>query len=236
MAKHPPNIYWPFSISAFVSFLERSATVVAVKLVIIVLALCVLWSLWGYFSSRVEQARYTVLRTAGAYEVRRYAPHIEAQTTVSGSYSESLNNGFMVVAGYIFGGNEKKQPITMTVPVTSKQPTSEPIAMTAPVLAKSSGDSRVIAFVMPSSYTLKSLPTPKDPRVKLVEVPEKTMAVLRFSWFRNDARILVMEKKLLAALEHDNIRVVGSPSFAGYNAPWTPPWMTRNEVMVEVQE
>lgn len=179
--------------------------------------------------------RYTVVRKADGYEVRKYASHIEAQTTVSGSYSESLSRGFMVVAGYIFGGNEKKQPIAMTAPVTAKKSISEPIAMTAPVLAKSDGDSRIIAFVMPSSYTLQTLPIPKDPRVKLVEVPEKTMAVLRFSWMRNDARIRSMEKKLLDALARDNIKIVGSPSFAGYNAPWTPPWMMRNEVMVEVR-
>lgn len=205
------------------------------KILIITLATGILWSLWGYFSSNVEQAQYTVTRKADGYEIRTYAPHIEAQTTVHGSYTESLNSGFMVVAGYIFGGNETKQPIAMTAPVTTKQPTSEPIAMTAPVLAKSDGDSRIIAFVMPSSYTLKSLPIPKDPRVKLVEVPERTVAALRFSWFRNDARIRSMEKKLLAALARDNVTVIGSPSFAGYNAPWTPPWMMRHEVIIEVQ-
>lgn len=215
---------------------EMHASVHVMKTIIItVLALCILWSLWGYFSSNVEQARYTVVRKSGVYEIRKYAPHIEAQTTVSGSYSESLNRGFMVVAGYIFGGNEKKQPIAMTAPVTAQQPTSETIAMTAPVVATGSGDSRIIAFVMPSSYTLASLPIPKDPRVKLVEIPERKMAVLRFSWLRNDARILAMEKKLLSALADDNIHVVGKPSFAGYNAPWTPPWMMRHEVMVEVE-
>lgn len=204
-------------------------------IILIVLAVCVLWSLWGYFSSRVEQAKYALVRKADGYEIRTYAPHIEAQATMSGSYTESLNNGFMIVAGYIFGGNEKRQPIAMTAPVIAQQPASQAIAMTAPVLATGSGDSRVIAFVMPSSYTLDSLPVPKDPRVKLVAVPEKTMAVRRFSWFRNDARIHSMEQKLLAALARDGVQVVGSPSFAGYNAPWTPPWMTRNEVLVEVR-
>lgn len=204
------------------------------RIIIIVLALVVLWSAWGYFSSRVEQARYSLIRKSGGYEIRKYAAHIEAQVTVRGSYSESLSNGFMIVAGYIFGGNEKKESIAMTAPVTAK-PASEKIAMTAPVIAKTDGDSRIIAFVMPSSYTLSSLPTPRDPRVKLVEVPEKTMAVLRFSWFRNDARIRSMEKRLLAALAQDKTQVIGSPSFAGYSAPWTPPWMNRYEIMVEVQ-
>jgi hypothetical protein len=205
------------------------------KIFIIVVVFCILWSLWGYFSSNVEQAQYTVMRKSGGYEVRLYAAHIEAQVTVGGSYGESLNNGFGIVAGYIFGGNEKRQSIAMTAPVTAK-PTSEKIAMTAPVTAKTDGDARVISFVMPRTYTLASLPTPKDPRVKLVEIPEKTVAVLRFSWFRNNARIRAMENTLLSALARDSIRVIGSPSFAGYNAPWTPPWMNRHEIMVEIQE
>ena len=203
--------------------------------IIVLLALGILWSVWGYTSSNVEHAQYTVLRKENGYEVRTYAAHIEAQTTVSGSYTESLNRGFMVVAGYIFGGNEKRESIAMTAPVTAQKPTSERIAMTAPVVAQKNGDARIIAFVMPSSYTLNTLPTPKDSRVKLVEVPEKQMAVLRFSWSRDDARIASMEKKLLAALARDNMTIIGSPSYAGYNAPWTPPWMRRHEVMVEVR-
>jgi len=43
-----------------------------------------------------------------------------------------LNNGFSIVAGYIFGGNTKKESISMTAPVVA---TSESISMTAPVIA-----------------------------------------------------------------------------------------------------
>jgi hypothetical protein len=39
-----------------------------------------------------------------------------------------------------------------------------------------------------------------------------------------------MEKKPLLALLRDKIEMIGSPLYAGYNAPWTPPWMTRNEI------
>lgn len=205
------------------------------KIFLAALALLILWSLWGYFSSNVEQAQYSVLKKADGYEIRAYTAHIEAQTTVDGSYDDALNEGFSIVAGYIFGGNTKKESIAMTAPVREQKQESEKIAMTAPVVASTQGDSRVIAFVMPQSYSLASLPTPSDPRVKLVEVPEKKVAALRFSWFRTSDRIEKMEAKLLAALARDNIEVVGTPSYAGYNAPWTPPWMTRNEVLVEVR-
>lgn len=204
------------------------------KILIVVLVVVLLWSLWGYFSSSVEQAQYTVIKKADGYEIREYAAHIEAQTTVEGSYSEALNKGFTIIATYIFGGNTKKESIAMTAPVREQKQSSEKIAMTAPVVASTQEGSRVIAFVIPKSYSLATLPTPNDPRVRLVEVPEKKMAVLRFSWFRNSDRIQKMEERLLANLAKDKIVTVGNPSYAGYNAPWTPPWMARNEVMIEI--
>jgi len=204
------------------------------KILLVIVVVLILWSILGYFSSNVEQAEYSVLKKANGYEIRQYPAHIVAQTTVEGSYDQALNKGFRIIAGYIFGGNIKKESIAMTAPVTAQKSVSEKIAMTAPVTARTEGSSRVIAFVMPKSYTLESLPVPNDSRVKLVQVPAKKMAVLRFSWSRNSERIENMEKQLLAMLSRDKVESIGSPSFAGYNAPWTPPWMTRNEVLVEL--
>lgn len=205
------------------------------KILITIVVIVILWSIYGYFSSNVEQATYSVLKKADGYEIREYPAHIVAQTTVEGSYDEALNKGFSIIAGYIFGGNVQKQSIAMTVPVTAQESVSEKIAMTAPVTASTEGSTRIISFVMPKSYTLETLPIPNDSRVKLVQVPAKKMAVLRFSWIRSAGRVQNMEKQLLALLSRDKMEVVGSPSYAGYNAPWTPPWMTRNEVMVEIR-
>lgn len=205
------------------------------KILLTVLILLIIWSIWGYLSSNVEQAQYSVVKKTDGYEVREYAAHIEAQTTVVGPYDEALNKGFGIIAGYIFGGNIKRESIAMTAPVREQKQLSETIAMTAPAVASTQGDSRVIAFVMPRSYSLSTLPTPNDPRVKLVEIPAKKMAVMRFSWFRNSDRIQKMEAQLLSVLSRDGVEVVGTPSYAGYNAPWTPPWMSRNEVMVEIR-
>ncbi len=202
---------------------------------IALVAIMVVWTLWGYFSSRVEQARYTVVKKANGYEVRDYPAHIVAQTTVMGPYQDALNQGFRIIAGYIFGGNKQKQSIAMTAPVTEQKGVPQKIAMTAPVTATVAGDSHVISFVMPAQYSLETLPVPDDSRVSLVMVTDKKMAVLRFSWWRSDARIKQKEVELLAALAHDDVETAGDPSYAGYNAPWTPPWMTRNEVMIEIK-
>ncbi|KKR13007.1 MAG: SOUL heme-binding family protein [Candidatus Wolfebacteria bacterium GW2011_GWC2_39_22] len=199
-----------------------------------------LWSVWGFFGSHVEQADYTVIKKMNDYEIREYPAHIVAQTTVTGPYGESLESGFSIVAGYIFGGNTKKERIAMTAPVVAQKETEtkegENIAMTAPVVATTEGGEQTISFGMPRSYTLETLPTPDDSRVKIVTIPTKQYAVMEFSWYRSDARIKRMQEKLSASLTRDGVVAQGSVAYAGYNAPWTPPWMIRNEVLVEIKE
>ncbi len=204
-------------------------------IVLSIIGLLVVWSLVGYFSSRVESADYTVLSSQNGYEVRLYPAHIVAQTTVKGSYTEALTQGFRIVARYIFGGNTKKESISMTSPVIEKSGVSESIAMTSPVMATVEGESHTISFGMPRSYTLETLPIPTDSRVQIVTISEKKMAVIRFSWFRTDARVQSKKQELLSALKKDSVTAVGEPQYAGYSAPWTPPWMTRSEVLVEIK-
>ena len=201
----------------------------------IFIGIVVLWSVWGHFSSRVENTQYSVLESKKGYEIRLYPEHIVAQTVVTGSYREALNKGFRIIARYIFGGNTKKESIAMTSPVIEKSSLSESIAMTSPVIATIEGESHTIAFGMPRSYTLKTLPTPNDNRIQIVTIPEKKMAVIRFSWLRTNSRVESKKKELLELLKKDTLKIVGEVQYAGYNAPWTPPWMTRNEVMVEIQ-
>jgi len=202
---------------------------------IIIIALVVMWSLVGYFTSNAEQAKYSVLKKADEYEIRNYPAHIVAQTVVEGTSvnGDAFNKGFRIIAGYIFGGNVKKESISMTAPVVAQS--SEKIAMTVPVTASGEGNSQVVSFVMPSGYTLESLPTPNDAKIKLVEVPEQKIAALTFSWYRTDARFEKMRKQLFADLARDKVEIIGTPIFAGYNPPWTPPWMNRNEIMVQVK-
>jgi effector-binding domain-containing protein len=211
---------------------------VMLNISIVFVIIIALWSLWGFFGSRVEQADYTVVKKMNDYEIREYKAHIVAQTTVRGSFGESISSGFSIVAGYIFGANTKKENIAMTAPVVAQKgespKTSQNIAMTAPVMATADGDSQVISFGMPRSYTLETLPTPNDSRVKIVMIPAKKYAVMQFSWYRSDVRVKKMQEQLLSALAHDGIVTQGNPAYAGYNAPWTPPWMNRNEVLVEV--
>ena len=207
-----------------------------INTIITLVIIALLWSIWGFFGSHVEQANYSVVKRMKGYEIREYPAHIVAQTKVQGPYGKSMSDGFRIIAGYIFGGNTKKESIAMTTPVVIKNSsTSENISMTAPVVLTADGDSHLISFGMPRSYTIETLPTPNDSRVKIVMIPTKKYGVMRFSWYRSDTRIKRMQEKLILALTRDGLAIEGEPAYAGYNAPWTPPWMVRNEVLIELK-
>ena len=205
------------------------------KIFLILLAVIVLlWVAYGYFSSRVKEPKFSVVEKKDGYEIRAYEPYIEAQVKVTGAYRNAMSTGFNILAGYIFGGNTRKQSIAMTAPVTEQR--SEPIAMTAPVSETVLADNaRIVSFVMPETYTLETLPTPSDKRIEIVEVPKHKSAVLRYSGYNNSEKVTEMKAKLLEYLGRDNVVVVGVPRSAGYNPPWTPPFMNRNEILVDVE-
>lgn len=200
----------------------------------IILGILFVWSFYGYFSSNVESAKYEVIEKRKGYEIRMYYPQILAQTKVKGEYEYALNQGFRILAKYIFGNNIKKESIAMTSPVIEDKNRSENIAMTTPVISNVEGDYHTVSFGMPKKYNLNTLPKPVDNRIEIVEIGEKKMAVIRFSWFRTYTRVKAKKDLLIDLLKKDNIKVIGEVKYAGYNAPWTPPFMVRNEVLVEI--
>lgn len=195
-------------------------------------AVLILWSTWGYVSSRVEQAEYRVLSKAVGYEVRRYPARVVAETRIPGAGTKALNEGFKIVAAYIFGANTKDARIAMTAPViaVSERGNAPEKSFTATFVE---GDTTV-AFGMPKDIASESLPFPIDPRVTIVTVPETTYAVLSFRGFRSDERIQAKERTLLERIAANGLKPAGSIVYAGYDAPGTPPWLTRHEVMVPI--
>ena len=114
-------------------------------------------ALWGPIVSNVEHPKYNVVENSGNIEIRDYAPMIVAEAEVSGDRREAIGNGFRIIANHIFGNNTAAQKVPMTAPVT--QQGSEKIAMTAPVTEQGDGNAWRVRFIMPSSYTMETLPT-----------------------------------------------------------------------------
>ncbi|MEJ1935967.1 heme-binding protein [Nostoc sp. NIES-2111] len=181
----------------------------------------------------IEQPRCEVLAMEGSFELRQYAPTIVAEVTVPGGRDTAVNAGFKVLAGYIFGANVPKQKIEMTAPVT-QQP-GEKIAMTAPVTQQSKGGEWIARLVLPSSWTMQTLPKPVDPRVRLEAVPGRKMAAIRFSGFHSDASYAEKAAALSAEMEKRGLRPAGPADYAYYDPPWTPPFKRRNGVLWPVK-
>lgn len=189
-------------------------------------------ALWGPMVSNVEQAKYTVTETHGSIEIRDYAPMIVAEAEVTGERKEAISQGFRIIADYIFGNNVSAQKVAMTAPVT--QAASEKIAMTAPVTQQGDGHTWNVRFVMPSSYTMESLPKPNNDAVKLKEIEGKRFAAIRFSGMAGQESLKKHEEKLNAFLQSNKLTAQSTPTYAFFNPPWTLPFLRRNEVMVEI--
>jgi hypothetical protein len=196
-------------------------------------------TLTGGYAMAIEEPRYEVLASTGDYEVRRYDSYIIAETDVEGTYKTAGNKAFRILAGYIFGDNQAAEKMAMTAPVGSRPADdSVKMKMTAPVTSAPAEDesgSYTYSFVMENRYSLETLPVPNDPRVRLRVVPERTMAVHRYSGTWSEDNYLKHERTLLDALADDGVSTRGAPVSARYNAPFTPWFMRRNEVMIEIE-
>jgi hypothetical protein len=184
-------------------------------------------------AQEIEQPNYAVVEQDGAIEVRQYDPMIVAEATVSGQRGTAMNRGFRLIADYIFGNNISSEKVAMTSPVT-QQPVSEKIAMTSPVTQQQAGDEWRVRFIMPSEYTMETLPVPNNPRVTLLEVPGKRVASIRFSGRGGMRDLDKNTSKLRAHMALNNLEAISDPSFAFYDGPWVRPAMRRNEVMIEI--
>jgi hypothetical protein len=182
----------------------------------------------------VEEPSFKTVMQEGDFEIRDYPPLVVAEVTVTGGQWEAANKGFRLLAGYIFGGNRRKQSIAMTAPV-ALTPTSEKIAMTAPVTQIKNADSWTVRFTMPSAYTLETLPEPNDPKIHLRRLPPERFAVVRFSGWAQKSDVDAKSATLVAVAKAHNLRAAGPVSLAQYNPPWTLWFMRRNEVMIPVE-
>jgi DNA gyrase inhibitor GyrI len=187
---------------------------------------------WGPIVSDVEQAKYEVVEAYDNIEIRDYAPMIVAEAEVSGDRKVAINQGFRMIADYIFGNNAPKQNVAMTAPVI-QQP-AETIAMTAPVTQERAGDRWKVRFVMPANYTIDTLPQPNNDTVKLEQIPSKRFAVVRFSGTASEDSLQIHTHALNRFIKDHALNALAQPTYAFFNPPWTLPFLRRNEVMVEI--
>ncbi len=185
---------------------------------VILTMLAALGGVVGRPAMAIEEPKFTRVEQSGDFEVRAYAPYLVAETLVSGEFDDAGNEGFRRLAGYIFGDNRGKQKI----------------AMTAPVGQERRGDAWRVTFALPAEISLDNAPIPNDARVTLREVAARTVASLGFSGTWSPERFAEKKAELLRRCQAKGLKTRGEVQYARYNPPWTPWFLRRNEVMVDV--
>lgn len=191
------------------------------------------WIGWGIYSTRkAKSVPYDRLNTLHGLELRHYPQTILAETT-----AQNQRTAFRRLFRYISGTNRDNESISMTAPVETQE--GDSISMTSPVRsasAESDTEEVRMSFYLPSEYESETAPQPTDSSVELVTEPPKSVAVDRFSWYAPGWRVTRRKRKLLSTLDSVGIEPLGEPYLLRYNDPWTPPFMRRNEVAVEVAD
>ena len=192
---------------------------------------------FGVPAMATEEPTFAASLKEGAFEVRSYPALVAAQVTVTGTRDEASTAGFKLLAGYIFGGNTRRQSIAMTAPVVQAKAGSETIAMTAPVIQTGvpgqSGE-WTVRFIMPAGYTLDTLPTPNNPKVQLMPLPPARFAAVTFSGLAHEDDVALRTAELKAYMAAHALQPIGPPALARYNPPWTLWFMRRNEVLIPI--
>lgn len=177
-----------------------------------------------------ESLNYDLIERDEEIEIRRYPTYIKAEVTVDArNYRNAVERGFSALADFIFGNNVTRSKIDMTTPVQASS--AEKIAMTTPVTVTKTGQ-YTVAFIMPAVYTMDSLPIPNNQRIRITPVAEHKAAAIRFNGYFNADKITRSQEKLSRWLEEHGLEAEGDFIVAGYNPPWVPGFLARNEVMI----
>jgi effector-binding domain-containing protein len=185
--------------------------------VIVVMLMALIW--WQWYAYNTPEPAYRIIKSDNKIEIREYPELIVAEVNVKGERYQSINDGFRLLANYIFGNNKSNQTI----------------AMTAPVQQQEIKEGWVVRFIMPPEFTLSSLPQPNNHAVSFSLIKSKKYIVIRFSGFNSDNNIQSHTKMLLNYIQKNNLKTIGEPIMAFYNPPWILPFLRRNEIIIELQ-
>ena len=194
-----------------------NTVLILLAIILIVFVIIQLFAMWG--QRNIETYPYVVNKQYGTFEIRTYEATLFTSVKLSTKgYKTSSSKGFKMLAGYIFGNNERNEKIAMTAPV-----------------AMSLEDSMTMMFMVPRNLKKDMLPKPNQPRIEFKEEPAKTVAAIRFKGWANDHKLETYKQKLKSALEAQGIAYTDRWYFLGYNPPYEV-FNRKNEVIVELQE
>ena len=192
-------------------------TIIGIGALAVILLLALLLS-----RSSAGTIPYTDKGKTGEIEFRHYPELVLATVDTAGD-----DAGFNLLFAYISGSNKPREKIPMTAPVI----TSQKIPMTSPVVSNATS----MSFVLPAGKTREETPDPLDSRVRIVTLPEREVAVIRFTGYASPQEVDAVTLRLQDGLKKAGIETVGQPFLMRYDTPWMPGFLRRNEVGIEIQ-
>lgn len=194
------------------------------RMIYIIIAIAV--SIVAYFGwkltarSAYESAEYSILESDSPFEIRQYADLMLVTTDMQFA-SQGDDGSFMRLFKYITGANDGEQKIAMTTPVFMERQADE-----------ANGQ---MGFVIPQELSEHQIPDPSSDQVTIRKRVGGRFAVVRFSGRINEKSAIKAEKELRAWMARMNLIANGEAESAGYDPPWTPGALRRNEVLIRLQ-
>ena len=167
-----------------------------------------------------ETAAYQVIDSEGDFEIRDY-PEIMLVTTDMSVASNGTDGSFGRLFQYISGSNDMSQKVKMTTPVF--------------IESNSSDSNGTMGFVIPQKVAKASIPQPTGPRVEIEKRAAGKYAVLRFNGRLSERSQAESEAKLINWIKKQGWEREDETEFAGYDPPWTPKILRRNETLIRLK-
>ena len=178
-----------------------------------------------------EHIDYKVIQVFDDFEIRQYPPIVVAETEVEAKIEEASEKGFAPLASYILGANHKATDKFENSPA---QVDGKKMPMASPLNVQSHGDRRTIDFFLPDFEMAEEAPLPNDPNIHIKKIPERMVAAYTYSGAWSEERYNKAKELLVMARDREHIRPTSDPIWAGYNPPWWPWFIRRNEIWFEV--
>ena len=167
-----------------------------------------------------ETPAYTVVRSQDKFEIRDYRPQLWAVHTERGTYRSAVEDGYIRLERYFTGKNSVPEAIPMKPPV---------------MVRDDGGGSWTTMLPMPATYTLKDAPQPDDRRIRVVELPARRVAVVKFNGDLGEAVLREQAARLDAWLKAKGIAHKKDFTMARLDPPWEPAAWRNNEVLVTLE-
>ena len=183
--------------------------------------LIVVGSLAWNFTSRTayESADYTVAESDGAYEIRDY-PDLMLVSTEMRVAAQGSDGSFMRLFRYISGANQTDQKVAMTTPVFMEE--------------GDEGSTGRMGFLIPKEVVRKGVPQPRAADVEVRQRQGGRFAVIRFAGRMNAKLAAQSETRLRQWITGKGLDAADQAELAGYDPPWTPGPLRRNEVLIRL--